>query len=161
MKRTIITLLFTLFAVLAIAQRTPHALGFHIGGSTVDLEYQYHFNTKNFVDATVGVFDFDDGFLAQGVYNWNIQRWSHWTPHFGTWKLWGGIGAGVGFFDDDEDNQVMLGPVGTLGFGCTLRNCPLSFGVDYRPMVAFILGGDTDIEDRGFRNIGFTLTYRF
>lgn len=161
MKRTIVTLVFTFFAVFAIAQRTPHAIGFHIGGSTIDFEYQYHFNNKNFIDATAGVFDFDDGFLAQGVYNWNIQQWSHWTPRFGTWKLWGGFGAGLGFVGGDEDNQFMLGPVGTLGFGCMLKSCPLSFGVDYRPMVAFAVGDDAGLVDRGFRNIGLSLTYHF
>ena len=148
-------------AIFASAQRTPHALGIHIGGSTVDLEYQYHFNNKNFVDVTAGVFDFNDGFLAQGVYNWNIKEWGNWTPRFGTWKFWGGVGAGLGFIDDDHDNNFMFGPVGTLGFGFTLKCCPLSLGLDYRPMVAIEIGDNSGVDNRGFRNIGLSLTYRF
>ena len=142
------------------AQRTPHAIGFHFGGSTIDFIYQYHFSNKNFLDISAGVFDLDDGFLAQGVYNWNIQEWSNWTPRFGTWKFWGGFGGGIGFYDDDEEG-LLIGPVGNLGFGFTLKNCPLSLGVDYRPMVAFATGNDAGLIDKGFRNIGLSLTFRF
>ena len=99
MKKYLLTALIACISYLASAQRTQHALGFHIGGSTIDLEYQYHMSEKNFLDFTVGVFNLDDGFLAQGIYNWNIQQWSDWTPDFATWKLWGGVGAGVGFVD--------------------------------------------------------------
>ena len=161
MKKYVFTLLFALMAIFAQAQRTPHAIGFHIGGSTIDFEYQYHFSNKNFVDATAGVFDFDDGFLAQGVYNWNIMQWSNWTPRFGTWKFWGGVGAGLGFINGEDENRFMLGPVGTLGFGFTLKACPLSLGIDYRPMVAIAIGNDSGLINRGFRNIGLSLTYRF
>ena len=76
MKRHLLTLIFAAGALLASAQSTPHAIGFHMGGSTLDLEYQYHFNQKNFLDVTAGIFDLDKGFLAQGVYNWNIRQWS-------------------------------------------------------------------------------------
>ena len=103
MKKYLLTIAFTLVALFASAQRTPHAFGFHIGGSTVDLEYQYHFNNKNFLDVTAGLFDFDSGFLAQGVYDWNIGQWSNWTPRFGTWKFWGGVGAGIVYYDCDDD----------------------------------------------------------
>ena len=147
-------------AFVASAQRTPHALGVHFGGSTMDLEYQYHFNKKNFLDVTVGVFDLDDGFSAQTVYNWNIRQWPQWTPRFATWKFWGGFGGGVGFYDGDSSG-FLFGPVGTLGFGFTLKSIPLTLGVDYRPMVAFVAGDDFDILDSGFKNIGVTLTYRF
>lgn len=144
------------------AQKTPHAFGVHFGGSTIDLEYQYHFDNKNFLDITGGIFDLDRGFCFQGVYNWNIRQWENWTPKFGTWKFWGGFGAGVGHYDDDHgDDGFFFGPVGTLGFGVTLKDIPLTFGIDYRPMVAFNVGDDLSIIDRGFRNIGVTFTYRF
>lgn len=165
MKKLLLTLILAAGALLASAQSTPHAIGFHMGGSTLDLEYQYHFNQKNFLDVTAGIFDLDKGFLAQGVYNWNIRQWSDWTPRFGTWKFWGGVGAGIGFVDygkhDDGYNGVMLGPVGTLGFGFTLKDIPLSVGLDYRPMVAIALGDHSGLVDHGFRNIGLTMTYRF
>ena len=41
----------------ASAQKTPHAIGAHFGGSTIDLEYQYHFSKRNFLDLTAGVFN--------------------------------------------------------------------------------------------------------
>ena len=67
MKKYLLTALIACVSYLASAQRTQHALGFHIGGSTIDLEYQYHMSEKNFLDFTVGVFNLDDGFLAQGT----------------------------------------------------------------------------------------------
>lgn len=161
MKKYLLTALFAFMAMFASAQRTPHAIGFHIGGSTIDFEYQYHFNSKNFLDVTAGVFDFDDGALIQGVYNWNLQKWSNWTPNFGTWKLWGGVGAGVGFIDNGDEDGMMLGPVGTLGFGFTLKAAPLTIGLDYRPMLAIAVGNDSGLVDHGFFNFGLTMTYRF
>ena len=161
MKKYLLAIVFAMVGLCANAQRTHHAFGVHFGGSTIDLEYQYHFNNKNFLDVTAGVFDLDDGFLAQGVYNWNIGQWSNWTPRFGTWKFWGGFGAGLGYYDCDDDDcsGLIVGPVGTLGFGFTLKAVPLSLGIDYRPMVAFVAG--EGLEDKGFRNLGLTLTYRF
>lgn len=167
MKKTLSAILFAAIATLpAAAQSTPHAIGAHFGGSTFDLEYQYHFNNRNFLDVTAGIFDLDAGFCGQAVYNWNIKQWADWTPRFATWKFWGGFGGGIGFYDygnDEHDHHdgMFFGPVGTLGFGFTLKDVPLTLGLDYRPMVAFNVGDDFDIIDKGFHNIGLTLTYRF
>lgn len=161
MKKLLLILTICLISLPVLAQRTPHAIGLHLGGSTMDVEYQYHFNNKNFLDVTAGLFDLDKGFTAQGIYNWNIKQWTDWTPDFATWKFWGGFGAGVGFYDHEDHDGFMLGPVGTLGFGFTLKSVPLTFGLDYRPMVAIVVGDHSDIVDAGFRNIGFTMTYRF
>lgn len=163
MKKLFLTLVIAFASVATIqAQRTPHAIGAHFGGSTIDLEYQYHYDTKNFLDITAGIFDFDKGFCGQAIYNWNIRQWPNWTPRFATWKFWGGFGGGLGFYDaKDGEDGFFFGPAATLGFGFTLKDVPLTFGLDYRPMVAFNAGDDFSIIDRGFRNIGITLTYRF
>lgn len=161
MKKALLALMLSLTALTASAQRTPHAFGAHFGGSTIDLEYQYHFSKKNFLDVTAGIFHLDDGMALQGVYNWNIWRSQGWTPRFADWKFWGGFGGGIGFYDYDGNSGAFLGPVGTLGFGFTLKVCPLTVGVDYRPMVAIQLGDDSGINDVGFRNIGLTVTYHF
>ena len=55
----------------------------------------------------------------------------------------------------------MFGPVGTVGFGFTPKKLPLTVGVDYRPMVAFVLGDEFDVLSTGFYNFGLTVTYRF
>lgn len=161
MKRYLITALLAVAALSATAQKTNHAIGFHAGGSTLDLEYQYHFSNRNFLDVTAGVFNLSDGFALQALYDWNIKEWSNWTPKFATWKFWGGFGAGVGYYDHDGVDGAFLGPVGTLGFGFTLKDVPLTFGIDYRPMVAINLGEGDTLIDSGFKNIGVTLTYRF
>lgn len=161
MKKLAFLLIMALGTLTASAQKTPHAIGAHFGGSTIDLEYQYHFSKRNFLDLTAGVFNLSDGFALQGVYNWNIKQWPGWTPRFATWKLWGGFGAGVGYYDHDDYEGAFLGPVGALGFGFTLKDVPLTLGVDYRPMVAINFGHGDALIDRGFRNIGVTLTYRF
>lgn len=161
MRKSIVTMIMALFTLTGQAQKTRHAIGIHAGGSTIDLEYQYHFQKRNFLDVTAGVFDLGDGFALQGVYNWNIKEWGSWTPNFATWKLWGGVGAGAGVYDHGKYDGAFIGPVGTLGFGFTVKNVPLTIGLDYRPMVAFNLGDGDALIDRGFRNFGLTMTYRF
>lgn len=160
MKKLLLFAAAVLPGLMASAQHTRHAVGAHLGGSTIDLEYQYHFSTRNFLDVTAGVFDLKDAFSLQGIYNWNVRQWPEWTPRFATWKLWGGAGGGIGFYGGDRGG-VLIGPVGTLGFGFTLKEIPLTLGLDYRPMVALVVGDDFDVLDSGFRNIGVTLTWRF
>lgn len=161
MKKLLTVCLLSLSALSLAAQRTPHAVGVHFGGSTMDFEYQYHFSNRNFLDVTAGVFDLDRGFTTQCVYNWNVCQWKDWTPNFASWKLWAGFGAGAGFYDHHDRDGFLCGPVGTVGFGFTAKDVPLTIGVDYRPMVAVLLGDDADIISAGFRNVGVTLTYRF
>ena len=161
MKKFVLTLLVSLAAMPLLAQRTPHALGVHLGGSTLDIEYQYHFNKKNFCDVTVGSFDVPHGFMIQGTYNWNLKDFEDWTPNFATWKVWAGAGVGIGGYDTHDYSGLMLGPVGDLGFGFTINDVPITLGIDYRPMVAIALGTHSGLVDNGFFNLGFTATYRF
>ena len=161
MKKYVLTLLITLAAMPLLAQRTPHALGVHLGGSPLDIEYQYHFNQKHFVDVTVGRFDVPHGFMIQGTYNWNLKEFEDWTPNFATWKVWAGAGVGIGGYDTHDYSGLMLGPVGDLGFGFTINDVPITLGIDYRPMVAIALGTHSGLVDNGFFNLGFTATYRF
>ena len=161
MKKYVLTLLITLAALPLFAQRTPHALGVHLGGSTFDVEYQYHFNKKNFFDITVGAFDIKYGFMIQGTYNWTIKEFEDWTPDFATWKVWGGVGVGIGGYDTPDRSGLVLGPTGDLGFGFTFNAVPITLGVDYRPMVAIALGSHSGLINKGFYNLGVTATYRF
>ena len=57
MKKLLFALIIALGAINAQAQKTSHAIGAHFGGSTIDLEYQYHFSQRNFLDVTAGVFN--------------------------------------------------------------------------------------------------------
>lgn len=42
MKKMLLTAIFAVMATAgSFAQRTPHAIGVHFGGSTMDFEYQY------------------------------------------------------------------------------------------------------------------------
>ena len=161
MKKYVLTLLITLAAMPLLAQRTPHALGVHLGGSTLDIEYQYHFNKKNFVDVTVGSFDVPHGFMIQGTYNWNLKEFEDWSPNFATWKVWAGAGVGIGGYGTHDYSGLMLGPVGDLRFGFTINSVPITLGIDYRPMVAIALGTHSGLVDNGFFNLGITATYRF
>lgn len=162
MKKLFLSLMLLLAAAgTAQAQTTRHAIGTHFGGSTIDFEYQYHFSKRNFLDLTAGVFGLSDGFAFQALYNWNFKQWGNWTPNFATWKLWGGVGGGVGHYEHGEYDGAFIGPVGTIGFGFTIKDVPLTIGVDYRPMVAFNLGQGDGIIDHGFCNFGMTITYRF
>lgn len=142
------------------AQSTPHALGIHAGGSSLDLEYQYHLSRQSFLDFTAGVFDLGDGFVVSGTYNRVLKAWN-WTPDFATWKFWGGLGATVGGIDAGKYDGFMAGPTGVLGFGFTLKEVPITIGLDYRPTLLLVFGDGVDIASAGFRNLGVTLTYRF
>ena len=155
-KKLFLAVLLCMTAMTMSAQRTKHALGLHLGGATIDVEYQYRMSDKNFIDVTAGLFGFGDGFVAQGIYNWNLKQWDNWTPEFATWKLWAGAGAGIGVND-----SFLVGPVGAVGFGFTPKKVPLTVGVDYRPMVAIVFGDECDVLSGGFFNFGLTVTYRF
>lgn len=161
MKKAIFTLLFALMAVTGWAQRSPHALGLHFGGATADIEYQYHFSQKNFLNVDAGIFNLGDGFTVSAIYNWNIRQWSDWTPRAGTWKFWGGVGAAAGGTTYDKYDGGFIGPMGNLGFGITFDGAPVTLGLDYRPMVAIVFGDETGILTPGFWNFGLTVTYRF
>ncbi len=161
MKKTITTLLLAATSIAGWAQRSPHALGLHFGATTADIEYQYHFSQKNFLDVNVGLFDLDEGFYASAIYNWNIRQWSNWTPQAGTWKLWGGVGAAAGGTTYRDYDGAFFGPIGNIGFGITFKGAPFTLGVDYRPMIAIVVGKKSGILAPGFWNFGLTLTYRF
>lgn len=154
MKKFILAMVLCVASMGAFAQKTPHAAGVFLGYNS-GLVYQYHFNNKNFVDATLDCFGFK-GVSGSATYNWNIKEWSDWTPNFGTWKLWGGVGAGVGLFE----KAFILGPVGQLGFGFTLNSVPLTIGLNYRPMVTLGFGEDL-LHFNGFYNGGLSVVYRF
>lgn len=161
MKKLFFVLFLGVLPLMMKGQSTPHALGFHVGGSTIDLEYQYHYNKKNFLDLNLGVFDLSHGFYGSGIYNWNLVRWSDWTPELGVWKLYAGVGGAFGYTTYRDYDGVFAGVVGTIGFGVTLKPAPLTFAVDYRPMIALALGNHSGILTPGFWNIGLSMTYRF
>lgn len=160
LKKMLMSLFFVGAAFTASAQSTPHSFGIHFGGSTWDLEYQYHFSQKNFLDVTAGAFMYNDGFNATATYNWNIKQWDHWCDKI-SWKLWGGVGGQIGWTQWDKYDGVYLGPMADLGFGFTGKNVPFTFGVDYRPAFLLCIGNETGILTPGFYNLGLTLTYQF
>ena len=54
-KKLFLAVLLCMTAMTMSAQRTKHALGLHLGGATIDVEYQYHMSDKNFIDVTAGL----------------------------------------------------------------------------------------------------------
>ena len=160
MKKYLFLLILTLYGLHTSAQTTKHAVGLYLGGSSIDLQYQYHLNTKNFLDFNLGLFNLNDGFYASGIYNWNLQAWNDWTPELGTWKLYAGVGAGVGYTNYHDYDGGFIGAVGNLGFGVTLKT-PWTIALNYRPMVAIVCGHHGGFLDSGLWNIGLSVTYRF
>lgn len=141
------------------AQSTPHSFGLHFGGSTIDLEYQYHFSNKNFVDATAGAFMIDNGLDVTATYNWELDRFGDSPKVY--WKWWAGVGAGLGVTTYDDYDGFYVGPAGNLGIGFTGKRVPFTFGVDYRPMFALATGDKTGLLTPLLWNFGLTLTYQF
>ncbi len=161
MRKILFTLILCLGSAAVFAQRSPHALGLRFGGSTMDIEYRYHFDSENFINVDVGLFQIDKGFSASAIYNWNLKQWSDWTPRLGTWKLWSGVGGAFGHTTWDKYDGMFVGVVGNLGFGFTLNTSPWTFAVDYRPMVAVALGDESGILSPGFWNFGISIVHRF
>ena len=71
------------------------------------------------------------------------------------------VGGAVGGLSCPDYDGFLFGPAADLGFGITFRGAPVTLGLDYRPVVAFVVGGNSGVVTQGFWNFGLTLTYRF
>ena len=161
MKKLVFAVILCLGVMTASAQKTPHALGVHLGGN-LEIEYQYHFGNRNFIDATVGVFGWSHGVYGSAIYDWNIKTWTDWTPNTMDWKLYGGVGASLGYMSWKENKGFYLGAVGNIGFGFTLHSCPLTIAADLRPTFGGVIGGEhSGFSSANIWNFGLSVVYRF
>lgn len=118
----------------AAANAQPRAIG---GRLTYGIEasYQHSMQGNNFIEADLGVVDFD-GLNIAAFYDFMIAQ-PAWTSR-GTWGFYAGPGAAIKFFND-----FSLGVAGQVGLEYTFW-FPLQLSVDIRPQIGLV-GDDFNI----------------
>ena len=145
MRKTII-FIAALLSCLAIHAQ-PRAMGLRLGATGIEASYQHNTHSKRFMQVDFGM---DLGYNVNGrpggkasfTYDF-IWAEPAWTAR-GTWSLYSGPGATLGFVDDIvpyeiegnrkgfQDNGFMIGAHVDIGLEYTF-NIPLSIAVNVRP----------------------------
>jgi hypothetical protein len=140
MKRAVIILLFVVTLSLTLkAQDYKTSLGLRAG-------YPYGLTIKHFLGETNAV----EGILAT---NWGgavamaLYENEHWTGHYPGLNWFWGLGAHVGFWDNNPHIRStytgsVLGVDGILGLEYTFDEIPLNLSLDILPSLNLI--GDTN-----------------
>ena len=174
---TIITII-TAAALSSYAQ--PRAMGVRFGTTGLEADYQHDMKKNQFVEGNLGLdfgtlSDGTPGLKATAIYNF---IWAHpaWTDR-GTWALYAGPGASIGYVHDEvhfkvgkevvsyNDGGFMLGVCGQVGLEYTFW-FPLQLSVDLRPCVGMHINGHeprVGIYDTGFMGFlpSLSVRYRF
>jgi len=159
MRKKILTIIFIAVAAASGAHAQPRALGIRVGVSGLEADYQHSFFKNQFLQGNLGL---DFGYSANGVpgvkataiYNFIWAR-PAWTNK-GSWAIYAGPGATIGYANDEVhykvaeevvhflDNGFLLGICGQVGLEYTFW-FPLQLSVDLRPVIAMhINDGYTD-----------------
>jgi hypothetical protein len=145
MKKTIIFITSLLFCLALGAQ--PRGMGLRIGATGIEASYQHSTQAKKFMQIDFGM---DLGYNVNGrpgakaafTYDF-IWAEPAWTAR-GTWSLYSGPGATLGFVDDIvpydiegnikgfHDNGMVIGAHVDIGLEYTF-NIPLSIALNVRP----------------------------
>ena len=176
MKKVLLTIAFAAVAFAASAQ--PRALGARIGVTGIEADYQHDMFKNQFLQGNLGL-DYgvlagsQPGIKATAIYNFIWAR-PAWTDQ-GTWALYAGPGASMGYVYDDAHYKVgkeviayksagfMLGVCAQVGVEYTFW-FPLQVSIDLRPTVGMHADKDrVGLYDSGF--LGFSphvaVRYRF
>lgn len=161
MKRVILTFIIAAAAVSAYAQ--PRSMGARLGVTGLEASYQHSMSRDQFIEGNLGL---DFGVLAEGnpglkataVYNFVWAR-PAWTNE-GTWALYAGPGATMGYVHDDVHFKLgdqlvhyphggfMLGVCGQVGVEYTFW-FPLQLSIDLRPTIGMHISGKyTEIDSK-------------
>ncbi len=181
MKRILFTIIATVATLNVYAQ--PRALGIRLGATGLEADYLHTMNRNQFIEGNLGL---DFGFGANGVpgvkatatYNFIWAR-PAWTNK-GTWALYAGPGATLGYVNDEVhykgpdgknvinffDNGFMLGLCGQVGLEYSF-DFPLLLAVDMRPCIGLHVntgkGARVGFYDNGLLGLvpNLSVRYRF
>lgn len=157
MKKLFLTLTIC-FVAMGLAKAQDNAVGLRVG-SGVEVLYQRDLSSKNFLQFTVAMPNFD-GISATAIYNWRCCKWD-WTPQTCDWHLNAGVGAAAGIYNFN-DSGVLVGVAGSCAFGCRFKKVPISLDIDYRPIIGTVFGGGSKgFFTPGFWNFGLAAAYHF
>ena len=159
MKRALLTLTIVIAGLSAYAQ--PRDMGIRIGATGLEAGYQHDIKQNQFIEGNLGL-DFGTlsnaapGVKATAIYNFIWAR-PAWTEQ-GTWALYAGPGATMGYVHDQAHFTVgkevipynsagfMLGVCAQVGLEYTFW-FPLQLSVDLRPTVAMHVSGRYSAEN--------------
>ena len=161
MKRILLTIIITATSVIAYAQ--PRSGGLRIGITGLEASYQHSMNKNQFIEGNLGVdFGFEadgvPGIKLTGIYNFIWAR-PAWTNQ-GTWALYAGPGATLGYVSDYvhfkasdgknivnfPDSGFMIGVCGQVGVEYTFW-FPLQLSLDLRPAIAMHVNDGYSVSD--------------
>ena len=149
MKKLLLTIIIAVTAISAYAQ--PRAAGLRMGVCGFEADYQHTFVKNQFLETSLGV-DFgynvnaQAGIKATATYNFIWAR-PAWTEA-GSWALYAGPGATIGYVNDDvhymtddglnldarfQQHGFMLGICAQVGLEYTFW-FPLQLSFDLRPV---------------------------
>lgn len=155
MKKILLLVFVCLFATTAFAQK--NALGLRIGNGA-EFQYDRNFQSGDALRTTVGLFGFDGRLFASCIYDWECCNWTDWTPRAGDWFLHAGVGAAVGWCNQEErGNELSIGVTGNVVFGIKFNKTPITLAVDYRPTALVI----NEYWRDGWFSLGLSCVYRF
>lgn len=142
------------FAFAASAQ--PRAIGGRLGYG-LEATYQHTVNEEDFVEATLGLFLFNE-VNATATYNFMIAQPS-WTTR-GEWGFYAGPGAsaGVGFIPDATFATFAV--AGQVGLEYTFW-FPLQLSVDLRPKVGLAVNDGVHFYTAGLYGFAPCLSVRY
>lgn len=156
MKRILLTIIITIAAAVS-SYAQPKAMGIRLGATGLEADYQHSMSRDQFIEGNLGL-DFgynangDPGIKAAAIYNFIWAR-PAWTEK-GSWALYAGPGATIGYANDDVhykaadgrnvitylDNGFMLGICGQVGLEYSFW-FPLQLSVDLRPVIGMHING--------------------
>lgn len=130
-------------AVAASAQ--PKAVGIRFGYAGLglgEISYEHYYslfgNAEDFIEGELGLWG-NSGFKVSGLYNWTLWH-PDWTDQ-GTWGLYAGPGAALGYTTYHDDNDELkgspfLGLVAQVGLEYNFW-FPLQLSLDLRPTLGW------------------------
>lgn len=130
-----------------VAQDYNWAIGLRGGETTSGITAKYNFDATNSLEAMVGVLH---GVNVVGLYERNV-------PVIGDgFNCYYGVGGNIGNWRRNKSNQFTMGVDLIVGLEYKLRNVPLAFSVDYKPVANFV--GHTGIYALDF-GLGMKVTF--
>lgn len=145
-KRMLITGIVCIIVPVALmGQPYEHAAGVRAG-------YSSGISFKSFLRYSMSAFQLDAFYNLHGL-NLSVQYLCHLEPFRSSRWL---ICAGGGPFSGQWDQEIAAGLSVTGGIEYVMRDLPLNFGVDWRPMFNIYRNTGIDLLD-----FGISIRYRF
>ncbi len=158
--------LFVLLAVLVlgcgVASAQDWGLGARLGSGFQGVAQRY-FANEDHIEVRLGMdWIYEGGIVADfsTLYVFHVADMP-WTDE-GTWFFDAGLGLNVG----GRENFATLGVQGMARLGYTFETAPISLSLDFSPALgpAIVYGGgysQSEFNENGLANFGFSCTYRF